>query len=97
MNTTYEEASRCPKCDTPGKQVKSEPGSKRSTIYILNCVNERCTWYNTGWQVQVMEDGSVPIRTTTAKTAEPLSEEQKAYARRYLEDIAGRDLREELP
>lgn len=93
--TTYEEAKRCPKCKTPGKEVSSQPGAKRSTVYIINCVNELCTWYDTGWQVQVMEDGTIPIRKPSIKTTSPLSEDQKAFARRYLEDVAGRDLRED--
>ena len=66
MMTTYETATRCPKCDIPG-EVRSKqavPAGKDirpgTTAHIVYCLNERCTWNGTCWVVQVNPDGSVP-------------------------------------
>lgn len=62
--TTFEEAKRCPKCQTPGEDRRQTrapqgalPGAKIHHIY---CTNNRCVWYDTPWMVQVNKDGSVP-------------------------------------
>jgi hypothetical protein len=63
VQTTFEEASRCPSCGQPGKDTKSIPiplgtpgvtrGAKIHTIQCQNC--------DFGvWLVQVDPDGSVP-------------------------------------
>lgn len=62
--TTYEEATQCPKCGLPGNvRIKKPagrnlpPGTQLHTVY---CENERCSWYNTCWFVQLNPDGSIP-------------------------------------
>jgi len=57
---TFENASRCPKCDTPGEDRKDDTGPKGSTLHYIYCVNSRCKWFDTFWIVQVNKDGTVP-------------------------------------
>jgi hypothetical protein len=65
---TYEQATRCPKCEQPGEVTGKRPveaslrdgiriGTMLHTVY---CRNERCTWNDTCWFVQVNPDGTVP-------------------------------------
>jgi C4-type Zn-finger protein len=65
VQTTFEEASRCPKCKQPGKDVKTIrlPANtdipKGSTVHTIQCSN--CDFGV--WLVQVNADGSVPPPT----------------------------------
>jgi hypothetical protein len=59
---TIEDAKKCPKCDTPGERTGSHNGPKGSKVYNFNCTNQLCSWWGTGWIVQVHSDGSVPER-----------------------------------
>jgi hypothetical protein len=64
---TYQEATRCPKCDKPGnvrirvpapRAAKLPPGTQIHTAY---CENPLCKWYDQVCRlVQVNPDGSVP-------------------------------------
>jgi hypothetical protein len=63
VQTTFEEASRCPNCKQPGKDTKSipvpfgTPGvTKGAKIHTIECQN--CDFGV--WLVQVDPDGSVP-------------------------------------
>lgn len=57
----FEEASRCPKCQTPGDDRKQDAsGPKGSTLHYIYCVNDRCKWFDTFWIVQVNADGTIP-------------------------------------
>jgi hypothetical protein len=63
--TSFEEARRCPKCKLPGEDRSTQPArgaglQRGTTVHMVYCVNDRCTWYNTCWVVQVNPDGSVP-------------------------------------
>ena len=62
---TFEEVSRCPKCDKPGKETRTLP-PPRGTVGKLvefRCVSELCPWFDTLWMVQVNPDGSIPDPT----------------------------------
>lgn len=59
MASTFEIAKQCPKCSVPGEDRKQYK-SKESTTHVIYCVNPRCKWYDTPWNVSVMKDGSVP-------------------------------------
>lgn len=89
--STHEEASRCPRCQMPGLEASKNPGDKRSTVYVYTCQNERCSWFETQWIVQVQEDGTVPIRPRgprgAAKDYPIRSESKLAAGRRIMEDI----------
>lgn len=62
--TTYEEATRCPKCSQPGnvRIKRSAPNIKPrgAMVHTVYCENQLCLWYNTCWMVQVNADGSIP-------------------------------------
>lgn len=75
MDTTFEEARRCPKCEKPGKEVGSRVGPFGSTIHTIMCANSRCEWSNTTYLVQVKSDG---------KVVEPTLEREKSFPK--LED-----------
>lgn len=58
---TFEEASRCPKCDKPGREVTAKPGQRRGVVvHVIECVTELCRWHGERWFVQVNEDGTIP-------------------------------------
>lgn len=60
--TTLEQASRCARCDQPGRHTgdKSlESGSGKLKMFM--CENERCPWYKTEWPVQVSSNGTIPM------------------------------------
>lgn len=61
--SSYEAASRCPKCNNPGevRSKKPAPNSIRGTMLLhIYCTSVLCPWYNTAWMVQVNPDGTVP-------------------------------------
>lgn len=60
MDTTFEQARRCPRCESPGVEGPSRQGPHRSVMYTFHCHNDRCRWYTTSWVVQVNADGSIP-------------------------------------
>lgn len=67
-STTFEEASRCPKCDNTGEVKQTRPGPNKSQIHILTCQNPPCKWYQTDWVVQQLSDGTIPVREVTERT-----------------------------
>lgn len=60
--TTFEEASRCPRCGQPGKVVKKikAVGVPGALVHTLMCMTTGCAWEKTTWLVQTNRDGSVP-------------------------------------
>lgn len=66
MSTSYEDATRCPKCQEPGNVRQKRPAPKGAnlprgtSIHTVYCVNERCKWFETPWLVQINADGTVP-------------------------------------
>ena len=60
--TTYEIATRCPRCNLPGQVVSKNPSTvKRGAfVHMVFCRTPECPWENTSWVVQVNQDGSVP-------------------------------------
>lgn len=93
--TTVEEAGRCPKCTFPGEHRNSRPGKHGSTVRSYYCANNRCSWYDTAWIVQVNADGSIPERATGSKDFPTLTPHEEAMARRVIEDAIQSDLREQ--
>jgi hypothetical protein len=64
-DTTFEEASRCPKCNQPGQvsaqgKVLRHGAGELKTVY---CRNSRCEWLDTSWIVQINADGTIPEPT----------------------------------
>lgn len=61
-DTTIEGARRCPRCGNPGRHTKTMHNADRSKMETYTCENENCRWYNTGWVLQIMSDGSLAKR-----------------------------------
>jgi hypothetical protein len=75
---SWEDASRCPRCDLPGEEVNRLPGKKPGyKVATLLCRNDKCRWFNTGWAVQINPDGSVP----EARDRKPDDREERMYPR----------------
>jgi hypothetical protein len=90
---TLEEAERCPKCSIPGMAGAKNPvppsqiGRRGVSVIVYTCKNERCNWYDTGWTVQVNEDGSIPERKAEGpKQFEAYTPGQEARARQDIEE-----------
>lgn len=79
MDTTLEEARRCPMCAVPGKHVTTQgagPNMPRGTkVEIFECENARCEYgpsthpilgqiEGERWPVQINPDGTVPPKGT---------------------------------
>lgn len=84
---TWEEASKCPRCEQRGQEVTQFSGPNRSTIHTLECRNERCSWFESRWIVQRLEDGSVPQRAGGQKEFPPIPGLSREQAERVVEAI----------
>lgn len=84
--TTWDEASRCPKCKNPMKtQNKSKAINGEGHVYVLECANRVCLWFEETKLVQRLPNGEVPIRETREKEFPALTEGAKARARASIE------------
>ena len=90
--TTWEEASRCPKCDQPGRDGGVRPGNRPGVkVHMLYCTNQLCLWWEGGdngmpWLVQVNRDGSIPRANTLGqKQFLPVSQESETRINEALE------------
>lgn len=91
MNTTVEEAKKCPKCGQYGQQMSSTPVSTGpnsdirpgTKALIMTCVNQACRWFSTQWPIQVNPDGTVPVASASYHKA------NKQYPTISKERIAG--------
>lgn len=76
-----------------------QPGDNESKVYVYQCANERCVWFETQWIVQVQKDGSVPVRPSGTrgrdKDFHSLTAQQESLARRYLEQVVLDDAEEQ--
>lgn len=70
-NGTWDEASKCPKCGLSGevsktpRQLPAEAGaSSGARLVEIFCRNNRCSWFNTPWEVQINKDGTIPDPNT---------------------------------
>jgi hypothetical protein len=58
--TTFEGASRCPKCDAPCKAVKVQKLPQGGKVHVFECANDRCGDFENRRIVQTNPDGSIP-------------------------------------
>jgi hypothetical protein len=86
-STTWEDAKRCPKCGNPGNDSVVTPLGNGSKIHTIYCENPTCRWYETSWIVQVMADGSIPVRKPGEKDYPELSPGVAAAAQRQLDTL----------
>lgn len=80
MDTTWEEAKRCPRCKNPGVEISRRPGPHGSALHTIQCKTERCQWFNTTYIVQVMSDGSVANPTIDRDKSFPKLPDRKTSA-----------------
>ena len=82
--------THCPRCNMPGDLASSTPAFKtypdgrrehRGRTDNFVCRNERCRWYNTGWIVQTLPDGTVPERKKGEKDFPVRTPESRTRAR----------------
>ena len=60
----WEDARRCPACNTPGKETGKIPApSGNGNLITLHCVNSQCKDKLIPWYVQVRSDGTIPDPT----------------------------------
>ena len=60
----WEDARRCPACNTPGKETGNIPApSGNGKLVTLHCVNNQCKDKLIPWYVQVRSDGTIPDPT----------------------------------
>ena len=57
---SLDEAQKCPKCAFTGAVRSERTFPDRTKLLSIYCENERCSWYNTSWNVSVRSDGSIP-------------------------------------
>lgn len=99
VDTTYESAKRCPKCEQPGVDIGSVRGPHGSRMHTIQCRNDRCPWYQTNYTVQVNSDGSIPEPTLDRPKSFPKlpdrSEEEVALQmqRMYEQTLTGGETR----
>jgi len=85
---SLEEAEHCPKCDQVGEvQMTVQLGRREGKAITYHCKNQLCRWFNTGWVVQVLPDGSIPNPSKGEKQfpEQPFAD---SIARRELEQMA---------
>jgi len=61
---TWEEASKCPRCNQPGRQTSAVPsGNPGNKVVTLKCENSACPWgrdpEDLGWIVELDPQGNV--------------------------------------
>ncbi len=61
QRSTYEEAKSCPKCGNPGR-LSASKHSPNGRIETYTCETPVCSWYNTGWALQILPDGTLAQR-----------------------------------
>lgn len=77
VQTTLEEAGRCPKCKEPGRhEGDRQLESARAKLKVFRCENARCKWHGETWIVQVNANGTIPPATLTRpKQFKPLEDD----------------------
>jgi len=98
---SYEEAQNCPKCSEHGQLGETRRNVKRQgdRVEAWYCRNERCTWNNTPWFVQINPDGTIPSYEESSKKERrqfpEMSPTVLARGQRNVEDAVNKDLGEE--
>ena len=57
---SYDEASRCPKCNNVGSVDNKRTINRNETLITFECKNKVCIGYLLPWEVLVLPDGSIP-------------------------------------
>ena len=74
--------------------MSTRPSKDRSKIHIFRCQNDRCSWFDTDWVVQQLEDGTVPVREgMEQKTFPAIPGMTQEKAAEQIQDIADEESR----
>jgi hypothetical protein len=84
---TWDEARTCPKCGKYGAEVAVKSGPERSKIHVLKCETELCRWNGITWLVQVMSDGTIPVRKPGQKDFPVMPEWMQQRGRDIVREI----------
>lgn len=94
-DTIMEEASRCPTCREPGREMSIAPAKDHAgKVHIFACENVRCRDVGERWLVQVRPDGTIPQADKGPKAFPKMSNDMVSHGMRVVEDAVGRDLRD---
>ena|SRR5687767_9371899 len=85
MTTSWDEASRCPKCETAGEVVDERKAPTPGKLVTLTCPNKRCRWFGTNFQVKVNPDGTIPDPITKRPKAFQVLPDDKGQTQEILE------------
>jgi len=85
--TTFEMASRCPRCQTPCKTITVTPLPGGGKAHTFECDNERCDDHKGRRIVQTNADGTIPQARSGPK-AFPMFKESTGSAQRAREELA---------
>jgi hypothetical protein len=87
---TYEQASRCPRCDMPGKKINEVPAGRPGVkIHVFNCETRGCIFEGTSFFVQVNPDGTVPeVRHTLEDKLFPIDRSARPSTEREQKERA---------
>jgi hypothetical protein len=58
---TFADRQKCPKCQIPGESILATVHRDRAKTYSITCHNDRCSWFQINWLVDVNPDGSLPV------------------------------------
>ena len=90
--TTFEEARKCPKCKVPMVEVgKSRATNGNGTVHVLECQMTLCSWFQERKIVQVMDDGTVPVRDRGDKEFPAMTPGQLSAGRINVENAIQRE------
>lgn len=88
MSVSFEEASKCPKCERAMVEVASQNIMKGGVIKTLECQNNLCLWFEERKLVQIDKDGNIPVRGQGEKDFTPYTPSQQAALQQRLEHSA---------
>lgn len=90
METTLDEARRCPKCLELGQPGGVRPYNRFSSLHTFYCRNDRCPWFDSVCSiVTVNNDGTVhPKVTHRNKSFPPIPDATDRVQRRMEYDAA---------
>lgn len=94
MDTTLDEARRCPKCNELGTKAGSRFNRDRSQEITYHCQNQRCRWYGQTCRViTVRPDGTIPApRKHHTKSFPSLGPDRTAQVQEALDRQRGIEL-----
>jgi len=83
MDTTYDTARRCYRCNELGQHIGTRPAPERrmGSFHVYQCRNERCVGFERDWIIQVRPDGTIPTPETNREKSFPMEEGVSRKAR----------------